>query len=220
MPKQTTLLILVLAIVTGILVFLALKNQTFKPSPKTQVLAPTQKPVEKTARVFFSPANVDLSNLSASSNSTVDIMVDSGGADIAGVQAELSYDPKALTNIKLIPTLDATGFFGTGATVLFNEVKQDTGRISYAVAITQGQGAKKGVGKIATLSFQKIAGSAVAATSVTFLDKTLVTKLGVNESALKEATPLNIVMGQAPAQNLSPTRITFPNTTPAATPAY
>jgi len=202
MPRKTLLLILVLAAVTAILIFLAIMSQSMRQPTSTQGPNPTLIPVEKTAKVLFNPTSVDLSSTTATPTSSVNILVDSGGAEISGVQVELQYDPNALRNVVLTPTVDATGFFGSSASVLFNDVKQDTGRISYAVAISQGQGGKAGVGKIATLTFTKGLG-AIRTTQITFLDKTLVTILGANDSALKETVPLSITFTndtiQAPA---------------------
>ena len=197
MPTRTAILIAVLALVTGILVYLAVTSQSARRAPTTQNIVSTEKPVEKTAQVFFNPQNVDLSS-SVASASTVDVMVDSGGAAISGVQVELQYDPKALASVSITPAVDVASFFGTSSTVLFNEVKKDTGRISYAIAIGQGQAAKSGIGKIGMLTFQKAYG-APGTTIVTFLDKTLVTVLGANQSALKSTMPLNIVLSQTPS---------------------
>ena len=193
MPKTTAILIAILALVTGILVYLAVTSQSARRAPTTQNIVPTEKPVEKTAQVFFNPQNVDLSSGSATSALTVDIMVDSGGQDITGVQAELQFDPKALANVKLLPATGTTSFFGSAVNVLFNDVNTQTGRISYATAIPPGGTPKKGVGKIATLNFQKAYG-VPSSTQIVFLDKTLVTVLGANQSALKATVPLNIVL--------------------------
>jgi hypothetical protein len=199
MPKKTTTLILILAAVTGILLFLAI-SETRKPSETPAVVTPTKKPVVKTAKVFFNPQNLDLSAGSASPTSTIDIMVDTGGAAITGVQTELQYDPKAITNVRMTPATDATSLFGTTASVLFCDVDEPTpGRISCALAISPTQSPKTGIGKVATLSFQK-AINAPATTTINFLDKTLVTILGENESVLKESMPLNITLGQSPVR--------------------
>ena len=193
MPRNTVLLIGVLALITGILIFLALTTQNIlnRPGTSTQTVVPSKKPVEKTAKIFFNPQNIDVSS-SSSPTTSVDIMVDTGNSEIAGVQTELQYDPKILANVAIKESVDSSSFFGPGATVLFNETKSETGRISYAVAISPGEPAKKGVGKIATLIFQKIS-TAAGSTQISFLDKSLVTMLGENESVLKDFTPLTIV---------------------------
>lgn len=212
MPRKTLILILILAAVTGILIFLAITSQTSKQPITTQAPAPTIKSAEKTAKVLFNPQNIDLSTTAASPTSSVDILVDSGGADISGVQVELQYDPKALTNVIITPAVDETSFFGNSGSILFNDVKRDTGRISYAVAISAGQAGKKGVGKIATLTFSKAFGGPVS-TQVTFLDKTLVTVLGANESALKETVPLNITLSSSQTQFTPQTNTVSPSVT-------
>src|SRR3989344_838832 len=185
MPKKTTILILILATVTGILLFLAVTENKKSGAP-TITPVPTKKPVEKTAKVFFNPQNIDLSSGTASPTSTVDLLIDTGNQEIVGVQIEAQYDPKSLANLKLTPALDLASFFGSSAIVLFNDVNQTTGRISYAVAISPKVQTKKGIGKIATVSFSK-AFSAEGTTTVSFLDKTIVTILGENESVLKES---------------------------------
>jgi len=192
MPKKTTILILILALITGILLFLAITENKKSGAP-TITPVPTKKPVEKTAKVFFNPQNIDLSSAAGSAVSTVEILVDTGGSQIAGVQIEAQYDPKSLANLKLTPALDLASFFGSSAIVLFNDVNQTTGRISYAVAISPKVQTKKGIGKIATVSFSK-AFSAEGTTTVSFLDKTIVTILGENESVLKESVALNITL--------------------------
>src|SRR3990167_1622059 len=195
MPKKTTILILILAIVTGVLVFLAVTNQGQKPAGPTFAV-PTKAPVERTAVLMFNPQNVDISAGTTSAQS-VNIIVDTGKDSIAGVQTELQFDPKALTNVKLSPIADSTSFFGPTAVVLFNDVNVTTGRVSYAIAINAGQAPVKGIGKIATLSFQKAATATSSSTTISFLEKTLVTILGENDSVLKSAAPLNIILSQA-----------------------
>lgn len=193
MPKKTTLLIVILAVVTGLLLFLALVS-TQSPGLKTNV--PEKKLVEKTAKVNFSPQAFSLTDAAGA----VDINVDTGGGDITGVQAEMQYDTKALTNVKLLPDVSGESFFGPRAVVLINEVNTATGRISFVIAINTGDEPRKGTGKIATLTFRK-APNAPASTQVNFLDKTLVTKLGVEESVLKETMPLNVTIPSGTTSN-------------------
>lgn len=196
MHKQTIILIVVLALVTGILIFLAISNQNLLKTNLSNTNIPTGIVVQKTAKVFFSPENIDLSSAVASPTSSVDIMVDSGGQPIAGVQAEMQYDPKAISNVKIIPAADPTGFFGSNATILFNDVNAQTGRVSYVIAISPSENGKNGIGKIGTITFTKTPGALTPSTAINFLDKTLVTRLNVNDSVLKEATPLNITLSK------------------------
>jgi hypothetical protein len=209
MPKKTTLLIIALAVVTGALLFLAIVS-TQSPGLKTNI--PPKQQVEKTAKVSFSPQTIEFSGSSVS----VDIVVDTGGSDITGVQAEMLYDPKALTNIRVLPTLEEGSFFGPRAVVLFNEVNAETGRISFVIAINTGDEPKKGVGKIATLTFQK-AVNAPSSTQINFLDKTLVTRLGIEESVLKEAAPLTVSIPAGEVRT-TPQVTRSPQVTSAVTP--
>lgn len=192
MPRKTTILILILATVTGILLFLAVSEGKNLQAPKTSITP--KKQVQKTARVFFSPQNIDLSSASGSAVSTVDILVDTGGSQVAGVQVEAQYDPKSLTSLSLIPAAHSQGFFGSQANILFNEIIPATGRISFAIAVSPDQSPKNGVGRIATLSFQRNFNATSSATTINFLNKTIVTILGENESILKESVPLNVTL--------------------------
>jgi hypothetical protein len=193
MPRKTTILILILAAVTGLLLFLAVTEGRKPQPPKQETAVPVKEPVQKTARVFFSPQNIDLSSGAATPASTVDLLIDTGGQEIVGVQIEIQYDPQSLSNLRLTPALDQVSFFGPSAVVLFNEANPATGRISYAVAISPNEQAKTGIGKVAAVSFSK-AFNAQGTTSIRFLDKTIVTILGENESILKESLPLNVTL--------------------------
>ena len=198
MPRKTTILILILATVTGILLFLAVSEGKRGKAPQTTIV-PTKKEVPKTATVFFSPQTIDLSSGTATPTSSVDILVDTGNQEIVGVQIEAQYDPKSLSNLKLTPGNDATSFFGPNVAILFNEVNQETGRISFAIAIQPQEKTRKGIGRIASLSFAK-AFNAQGTATVSLLDKTIVTILGEEESILKEALPLNIILSSPTTQ--------------------
>lgn len=193
MPKKTTILIILLAITTGVLVFFAITSGSQKELQEGITTVPKSKVVEKTAKIFFNPQNIDVSASPPGDIYTVDILVDTGGVEITGVQAELQFDQKAIVNVGLSPTVEVNSFFGGTANVPLNEVNLETGRISYIITVGPDQTSKKGIGKIATLSFQK-AFNSPPATTISFLNKTLVTKLGANESILKETTPLNIIL--------------------------
>ena len=191
MPKKTTILIAILAIITVVLLVLALT--TGQNLQNLTQMTPSKKPVQKTTSVYFAPAQVELAPTGPTS---ADIMVDTQGSDISGVQIEAQYDPKVLSNVQILPTADSTGFFGSKEIILLNDVIPATGRISYAVAISAGESTKKGVGKIATISFQKAPGTTLSTSSIDLLDKTLVTQLGENTSVLQKTQPLNIIISQ------------------------
>lgn len=193
MPKKTITLVVILALIAGALLFLALR-----PAGKqqiTQKIIPTRKIVQKTATVFFNPQNIDLSSGTATPTSSVDIFVDTGNNEISGVQLEMQYDPKALRNVALTQSTDVNAFFGPNNQPLFREVNPETGRISFAIAIQPTQPTKKGVGKLATLSFSKVF-NAKGTTTVNFLEKTVVTVLGADQSALKDSIPLSVTLSE------------------------
>lgn len=212
MPRKTTILIVILAVVTAILVILAVTSEQTKkyiPTPKASP-TPSKTAVVPTTILSFDPSTI---NVVSSSVPPADIIADTGAEGITGVQVELLYDPKVLTNVKIIPPADQSlfGTGGTGYTVLFNEVKPELGRISYAIAINQTQKPAQGIGKIGTLSFQKVFGAAVSTdTFVRFVDKTMVTKLGESQNVLKQANPLTVTF-QATAEPTGGT--TIQNTT-------
>ena len=121
--------------------------------------------------------------------------MDTGGSEVVGAQLELQYDPKSLTNVRLTPGNDVNSFFGPNVVILFNEVTPTTGRISFAIAISPDEKTKKGIGRIASLNFSRVF-NAQGTTTVSFLDKTIVTILGEDDSILKETMPLNIILTQ------------------------
>lgn len=198
MPKKTTILIIILAAITGVLIFLAVKNDktqevTVKPSLKA--VKPTQAPAPY-ATLSFSVANLDLSTV-AINTQTVDIIIDTNGKPVFGTQVELSYDPKIFYNVSIVK--NPTSFFGPDAVVLINNVDSSQGRVSYAVALPSSASEKTGKGVVATLSFSvnKFAGASNA--QVTFLPKSTVTSLQTSGSILNQTIPLSVIL-TAPSQ--------------------
>lgn len=188
MPRKTIILIISLFAVTGILIFLALQiNQSSTPKQEITVI-PTKTPVEKSTTFSFEPNNIVVANTATASSAN--IILDTQNDEIAGIQIELVYDPKEITNVKI--QTSPSSLFGPNAPVLFNDINAKTGRISYAVAISSNQSQIKGKGQIATITFQKAYTSTATTSAIQFIDKTMATKIGENESVLKQTTPLNI----------------------------
>jgi len=206
MPKKTTILVIILAIVTVILLVLAVTESRNQNTQQTNAV-PTQKPVERTAQIFFNPGNI---SATTGTTQSVDLILNSGNSDIAGVQVELQYDPKALTNVKILPDVTASSFFGSSVNVLFNEPKPDAGTLEFAMGIPPTGTSRKGSGKIATLTFQKLAGTVSTSTTISFKDHTLVTIMQSQQSVLKDTTPLVVNLGQsqvAPIRNTTSPQI-------------
>lgn len=213
MPKKTTVLIVLLALVTVVLVFFAISSgtgqQTTDTTPETDT---PDVAIEKTTTVYFDPPTVEVSPANESPIYAVDIMINTEGAAVSGVQTELQYDISSITNVRLDPAAGSDGLFGATSVVLFNDVNPTTGRVSYAVSIGQGQESIVGTGRIATLYFEPTLGSSGTST-IDFLNKTLVTMLGENESVMKEALPLNIIFtNPAPQQEFIAPPIDLPAT--------
>lgn len=199
-PRKTTILIIILAVVTSLLVFLAVRSEQSSPEREEpqQVLEQENKELAKTATIYFEPQSVSVlgPQVGTGSATTVDIMVNTGGTPITGLQIELSYDPKLLENVAVTPPLsiDTTSLFKSQYNTLFNEVDENLGRISYAIAIPQSSAPINGVGKIGTISFMRASGANTTSSQISFLDKTTVTIEDPTANILKSTTPLTIIV--------------------------
>lgn len=196
MPKKTTVLIIILTIITAALLYLALKAEEKPrslPSLPAIKKAPPTKMVEKSAVISFSPRILSVN----SGVAAADIMVDSAGKPITGVQIELVFDPQVLQNVKITPSQGATSFFGTEkeSIVLRNGITTQ-GRISYIIAVQPRMSGKVGNASIGTLSFTT-SQAHPSSTTVQFADKTMVTTEGEVESVLKGTTPLTITFSSS-----------------------
>ena len=183
--NKTPLLIALLAILTVFLVLIAIapKKVNVTPPPATEEEA-------------IVPAETILSMESASSSGSaqsVNVMVDSGANTVTGVQLELSFDPKLITNVTLTP-----GEFITNPVELLKNIDYANGRVSYVLGIPIGSEGVQGTGTVAKLSYREV-GAQGETVSIKFLPKTLVASEGFSASALKEARDYSKAIGQ-PAQ--------------------
>lgn len=199
MPRKTTIFIAILAVVTAILVILAIQNEQspLRTTETTTTPTPTAD-IPKTTNVTFLPTKIDAtSGLPLS----VDIVADTNTDQISGIQLELQYDPKLLTNVKIAKP--DTSLFGAANnyTVLFSEVNPALGRISYAVAIQPTQSPISGVGKVATITFQRATqtdATPSVQTTISFIDKTMVTKLNETQTVLNKTNSLTVQLVTPP----------------------
>lgn len=189
MPRKTTILIVILALVTAGLLFMALRSSSPLEMNTTPSTGQATRNVEKTAKLFFAPSTVSASSGSAS---TVDVMLDSGGADITGVQLVLSFDPKAVTSFTITAPQGENTYFGTNPVILLNNVDLSSGKAEFSIATSLTTGPKTGNGKVATVNFVLNRNSILSSSVVAFLNTTTVVKHGESESVLKETTPLTI----------------------------
>lgn len=191
MPGKTLALIGVLVVVALILIGLAIRNsQTKYTLPTAQVTpAPT---IAKTASVGFSPATLTVTTATASAPQTVDIVADTGGEPATGVQVDIVYDPKVITNVQLLAPNPDNSLFGAAGSyaTLFRNLNPTAGTVFYAVAINPGGTQVNGMGSVGQLQFTVVAGTQTA--QISYGARTLVTRAGVPDSVLGKTTPLTI----------------------------
>lgn len=201
MPKKTTILIIILAIITGVLIFVAVRSDQTQEFGKKVMNTATATPVviRPFASLYFSTPLIDITR--GTTAQKVDIMLDTNGKSVAGAQAELTYDPNTITNVSLTP-LVANQLFGTNPIVLINSVDKTQGRISYAISISVNDAEKIGKGSIGQLSFTVNKFSGVPTTKITFLPKSAVTTQKTKFSVLDSTTPLQIIL--APSATTTP----------------
>lgn len=196
MPKRTIALITIIAIIAILLVIAAFIQLT-KDTPEgtsTVNTTPPQQNIDgdiKRASLSFNPSTASASF----TPSRVEIVADTGGLEVTGVQLELEYDPTKLSNVQIFP-VTANNLFGTGSQVLIQELRPEVGRISYAVVINPTADEVKGIGSIIGLSFSAVPGAS-GETEIKFLEKSLVTIFGTTESALKGTVPLTVTLNSA-----------------------
>lgn len=196
MPKKTTILIVILALITGILIVLAVRsdqtqqivnNLSTKPTATTAPIAPY-------ATISFLPETLDVSLVSPIQS--VDVVIDSNNLPVAGAQVELSYDPKLFSNVSVSQPKQSP-FFGPNPTVLISSVDATQGRISYAVGISPDGSEKSGKGAIMTLNFTANKFAGVRSGQIKFLPKSAVTTLSTPGSILKTSIPLQVILSNS-----------------------
>ncbi len=188
MPKKTTILIVILAIITGILIFLAVRSDQGQNLLSNDPNETTPTQVQPFAAMSFEPSTLDAST--GPSTQSVNVVIDTQGKPAAGAQIELTYNPSAISNVTV--KTPETSFFGQNPSVLINAVDPTQGRISYAVGISASEAEKSGRGTLATITFTVNRPAGIATTNLTFLPKSAVTTLSAQGSILNNTTPLEI----------------------------
>jgi hypothetical protein len=184
MPKKTLVLIVLLVIVTVGLLAIALIPNIKAPlpaKPTTSVPAYLQ-----TELSFSTPVNT-LNTYST------DVLISSGSNKTTAVQLEISYDPKVLTNVNIVP-----GSFFTTPVVLLKKIDTVNGRISYALGISPSQKPTSGNGTVATITFSPVATTTATQTPINFEPKTAATAVGYAPSVLKQAAGVIVTFSPTP----------------------
>lgn len=187
-PLKTVLLIILLALVAGILVYVAVSPKNSIPGMTTYTKE-TKNPAETVLSI--NPAVKD--NITSTYSS--DVLVNTGSNTINGVQLELYYDPSIITNVSIKP-----GSFFSSSVELLKKVDQPNGRISYALSALPGQKGETGKGTFATIIYTVVPSLTSDRTSFNFLPKTEVSGENTSGSLLKSTSDGDIIM-----QSLSPT---------------
>lgn len=199
MSKKTLALILTLLGLTILLVVIAVMTRTKTTTPaedqSAQVTA-TPTPVVGNTVLSMTP-NPVVTAMSGSSSATADVLIKTNGDLVTAVQLEIAYDPKALTNMKIIPG----NFFSTPNVLPVGGVNASTGRITFMLVPSNIREAKNGEGTVATLSFTPNRSAGISQTPITILDKSLVSARGITNSVLKSfsGTVVTISPLQQPA---------------------
>lgn len=184
--QRTFALIIFLIVMTAGLVFFALQSQPVKKpvgSPDKIASQPTHA-ADTVLTLFPNPVT-----LTSAAGGTVEVHIDTGYDAVSAVQLEIGYDPKALSNVTI-----TKGNFFQDPLELLNENDKSNGRYSYALGISPAKEPAQGRGTVAVISFQKAPGATGDSTSLTILDKSLVTMLGVQGSVLKQATGTTVIL--------------------------
>lgn len=194
MPKKTYILIVILVFIAGILIFVAIRNEQKKveeqgPKTATPSVVPTIVPF---ATLSFPSPTMDLSD-SKSTQESVDVLINTSGKPVFGAQVELSYDPEIISGVSI--SNPEGSFFGQNASVLINEINQETGRVSYAISLPTQAEEKTGQGVVMKMTF-KVNKEKAKETLINFLPKSMITSLKSPSSVLDQTVPLKLILSE------------------------
>ena len=196
MPRKTSILIIILAIATGVLIFLALRNEEKQKKAYIQEIPVSTTTIVPFAQLSFSTNILDLSD-SKSATTSVDIVLDTKGQMVFGTQLELAFDPSVIQNVALL-TKD-NSFFGEGANVSMNVIDNTQGRISYVVSFPNHDQEKSGSGSVVTLKFNTKKNPGIEKSNISFLPKTTVTTQRTHSTVLEQSIPLTLILSSSPS---------------------
>lgn len=201
MSKKTLGLILILLILTIVLIFVAIstKQQSSLPSSPTtsqSSVTPTPTVIPGRTSLSISPNPITLGT-AGSTSATVDVLIDTGGDQVRSVQLEIAYDPKAITNVSLKP-----GTFFTNPNVLpVGGINPSTGRITYAVVPGSFSETRTGSGVVATLTFTSLLSVNNPSTTISLLDKSLVSGQARGQNVLMKTSGTKVMLGTQSTQS-------------------
>ena len=177
MPRKTLILIVILSVITVILLGLAL-----------YIGLPQVKPGQKQVKVLKTILSVT-KPVASNSAYLANVTLTTERKKTTVVQIELTYDPKALTNVDI-----NAGAFFPSPTILEKKIDAVNGRVSYILGIGLGQYPVNGNGTVAILSFTPLVKNGI--TTITFLPKSEVVVAGVIPSVLTNAQGVKFSFGE------------------------
>lgn len=187
--KVGVIVFLILAVLS---LLIGLSSSFFTNPSNTISLKPTPTSVAQ-SQLSFSPASVTLTD---TKQATVDVMLDTGGNNVTGVQLELRYDPEVISGMTISP-----GPFLTHGTNqpenLINKIDTKNGRATYALVLPLSQSAVNGKGVVATIAFEQknlLPKSAMPTTTIQLIKTSLVTAEGIRKSVLKSITNATVTL--------------------------
>jgi len=188
MYQKTLLLIGILALGAAVLFYFALNRNTPQSptdqttnQPSSATDPAMQVDAAKTASLYFSPSTIN------TNSGSVDILLNTGGKEVSGVQIELSYDPNVVSSLTIQPAAESLFGGPTDYVLLIQNVDHELGRATLALGIAAGKQAVGGTGKVATITY-----TASGPTTISMLEKSAVTQLDVVTSVLSTVSSLTI----------------------------
>ncbi|MGE5041508.1 MAG: hypothetical protein ACM3IJ_01250 [Candidatus Levyibacteriota bacterium] len=169
-----------------ILMLFAFLILSFVAPLKNSTLSITGQDQPETS-LYFSPM---LLKSACYKNETVDIFADTQQNSISSAQIELSYNPSDFSDFSIRSADD--NFLGDSESyqVTLSEVRPEYGRASLSLELSPSQNARKGTGRIGTISFTATPASGIA--RILFLNKSTVMGQKNRISLLRNTTPLTI----------------------------
>lgn len=186
--NRTKLLIVTLAIITGLLVLFSLpkkENPSLSDTTQNQTPTPTSEPLAQTT-LALTPNPV----VTASSSATVNVVVDTGDSgknNITAVQLELSFDPKYITGISMTP-----GTFFQNPITMLNQVNIKDGKATFAMGIAPTGNPPSGTGVVAVLNLRLNPTASRTPIELSLLPSSLATGEGISQSVLRSTAGTTI----------------------------
>ena len=179
LPKRNLLIITTLALITIILLTFSLfpKNSSVKQPTANMIPTPTLAPYVKSSLSLSAPKK----NLNGKYSSDIEIVT--AGNKVTGVEIDLSFDPKVLTDVEIAP-----GTLFTNPNTILKKIDPVKGLVTYTLFADAKQKSVSGEGTVAVLSFSIIPGVKTASSQINVLPATEAIAIGQFQSVLKTST--------------------------------